>query len=75
MKWQDHVNTEELLNRAEMRPLSKEIMKRRWRMIGHILRKDKNSDEMPQKGENAKVDQKQLGGEQLKRKENLRQIS
>ena len=46
VKWQDKVNTQELLARAEMKPLSKEVMKRRWRMIGHILRKDKDSDEM-----------------------------
>ena len=29
-----------------LKPLRKEVMKRRWRMIGHILRKDKDSDEM-----------------------------
>ena len=29
-----------------MKPLSKEVMKRRWRKIGHILRKDKDSDKM-----------------------------
>ena len=46
VKWQDKVNTQELLARAEMKPLSKEVMKRRWRMIGHILRKDEDSDEM-----------------------------
>ena len=45
VQWKDHVSTEELLKRAEMEPLSQEVMRRRWKMIGHILRKDKNCDE------------------------------
>ncbi|PFX29893.1 hypothetical protein AWC38_SpisGene5354 [Stylophora pistillata] len=27
-----------------MKPLSAEVMSRRWKMIGHILRKDRNND-------------------------------
>ena len=46
VQWKDHVSTEELLKRAEMEPLSREVMRRRWKMIGHILRKDRNSNEM-----------------------------
>ena len=38
IKWQDHVSTKELLERASMKPLSEEVKYRRWNMIGHILR-------------------------------------
>ena len=44
IRWQDHVSTKELLERASMKPLSVEVMSRRWKMIGHILRKDHNDD-------------------------------
>ena len=27
-----------------MKPMSKEVKQRRWKMIGHILRQDQNSD-------------------------------
>ena len=45
IRWQDHVSTKELLERAGMKPLSVEVMSRRWKMIpGHILRKDRSDD-------------------------------
>ena len=44
IRWQDHVSTKELLERAGMKPLSVEVMSRGWKMIGHILRKDRNDD-------------------------------
>ena len=28
-----------------MEPLSRDVKRRRWKLIGHILRKDKNSDD------------------------------
>ena len=46
VRWQDHVSIEELLERAEMESLSRDVKKRRWKLIGHILRKDKNSDDV-----------------------------
>ena len=30
--------------RAEMKPLSEEVKIRRWKMIGHILRQNRESD-------------------------------
>ena len=42
--WKDHVTTQELLEKAGMKPLSKEVKRRRWNMIGHILRKDQKDD-------------------------------
>ena len=42
--WKDHVTTPELLEKAGMKPLSKEVKRRRWKMIGHILRKDQKGD-------------------------------
>ena len=35
IRWQDHVSTKELLERAGMKPLGVEVMSRRWKMIGH----------------------------------------
>ena len=45
VRWQDYVSTEELLEKAEMEPLSRDVKRRRWKLIGHILKKDKNSDD------------------------------
>ena len=42
IRWQDHFK--ELLERAGMKPLSVEVMSLRRKMIGHILRKDRNDD-------------------------------
>ena len=42
--WKDHVTTQELLEKAGMKPLSKQVKRRRWNMIGHILRKDQKDD-------------------------------
>ncbi|KAK3087683.1 hypothetical protein FSP39_009142 [Pinctada imbricata] len=39
IKFEDHVRTE----RANMRPLSREIQNRRWKLIGYILRQDRNN--------------------------------
>ena len=39
-----NVSTEELLERADMKPMSKEVKQRRWRMIGHVLRQDQNNN-------------------------------
>ena len=39
-----NVSTEELLERADMKPMSKEVKQRRWRMIEHILRQDQNNN-------------------------------
>ena len=32
--------------RAEIEPLSSDVKRRRWKLIGHILRTDKNSDDV-----------------------------
>ena len=39
-----HVSTKVILERAGMKPLSVEVMSRRWKMIHHLLRKDRNDD-------------------------------
>ena len=44
IKWHDHVTTKELLERASMTPLSEEVKYRRWNMIAHILRQDRNNE-------------------------------
>ena len=44
IQWQDHVSTEELLERADMKPTINEVKQRGWKMIGHILRQDQNNN-------------------------------
>ena len=41
---QNHINTEELLERAHVKPMNKEVKQRGWNMIGHRLRQDQSSD-------------------------------
>ena len=31
IQWQDHVSTEDLLERGDMKPMSKEVEQRRWK--------------------------------------------
>ena len=58
---------------AEMKPMSKDVKRRRWKIIGHILRQDQNSDcniamtWAPE--EKREEDQRLPGGVQLKKKE------
>ena len=37
--WQQHVTNQELWERAQQAPIEEEILKRKWRWIGHTLRK------------------------------------
>ena len=41
---QDDVITTELLERASMKPLTEEVKYRTLKLIGHILRQDRNND-------------------------------
>lgn len=43
IRWQENITTGEVLKRAETRPISEEE-KRRWKMIGYILRQDQDND-------------------------------
>ena len=43
VRWEDHRSTEELLERANDKPLSNEVKRRKWKMIGYILREDRNN--------------------------------
>ena len=43
VRWKDRTSTEELLERANDKPLSNEVKRRKWKMIGHILREDRNN--------------------------------
>ena len=42
IRWQEHVSTEKLLERADMKLLSEKVKWRRWKVIGLILRQDNN---------------------------------
>lgn len=42
--WQEHITTREVLVRAEIRPISIEVKRRRSKMIDHILRREKEND-------------------------------
>ena len=41
IRWEDHVRTE---GRARMKSLREEVKSRRWKITGHILRQDRDSD-------------------------------
>ena len=41
--WPERIRSEELWNRAGQRPIREEITQRRWRWLGHTLRKPRNS--------------------------------
>ncbi|KAK3757375.1 hypothetical protein RRG08_058232 [Elysia crispata] len=41
--WPERIRNEELWNRAGQRPIREEITQRRWRWLGHTLRKPRNS--------------------------------
>ena len=43
VRWEDNVSTDELLEQANCRPLSNEVKRRRWKMIGHVLRQDRHN--------------------------------
>ena len=43
VRWEDHRSTEELLERANDKPLSNEVKRRKWKMIGHIVREERNN--------------------------------
>ena len=43
IRWEEHVTTEELHENADTKPLSVEVKRQKWKMIGHILRQDRNN--------------------------------
>ena len=44
IKWQQHLPNKEVLEMAGADPISDEVRRRRWCWIGHVLRKEANSD-------------------------------
>ena len=44
IKQQDKISNGELLKRAKVERLNEEVRRRRWRFIGHILRKQSDND-------------------------------
>ena len=44
MHWSEHVTNDEVLERAKAQKISKTVMERRWKWIGHVLRKERNDD-------------------------------
>ena len=44
IKWHDEISNRELLERANMKRLSDEVRRRRWRFIGRILRQQPDND-------------------------------
>ena len=39
IKWYHKVNNEDLLKKAKLKPVEAKIKKRKWKWIGHVLRK------------------------------------
>ena len=69
IKCQDKISNRELLKRATVERLSEEVRRRRWRFIGHILRKQPDNDcvtalTWTPEGKKREVSRKQPGGAQ-----------
>jgi len=44
IRWQDRITNKEVLQIAEMKNLSEDVRRRRWKFISHIMRKEPNND-------------------------------
>lgn len=44
IRWQDHVSNESVMERAGIEMMSKEVKKKRWKYIGHVLRREQGND-------------------------------
>ena len=44
IRWQERITNKEVLMMAEMENLSEDVRRRRWKFIGHIMRKEPNND-------------------------------
>ena len=44
IKWQDHVSNEDVMKRANVKEISRVVKERRWKFIGHTLRKEQGND-------------------------------
>ena len=74
-QWQEHVNTRELLERADIKPMSEEVKQRRWKMMEYYYTKTGPKRRLQHRnnlGTRRKKNRKiknHLGAERLKRKE------
>lgn len=44
-QWQEHVSTRELLERADIKPMSEEVKQRRWKMMEYYYTKTGQNDD------------------------------
>ena len=44
IRWQERITDKEVLKMAEIENLSEDVRRRRWKLIGHIMRKEPNND-------------------------------
>ena len=44
ISWEDYLTNEEVLRRAGVHQFSSEVKRRRWKMIGHVLRQERGND-------------------------------
>ena len=44
IRWQERITNKEILKMAEIENLSEDVRRRRWKLIGHIMRKEPNND-------------------------------
>ena len=44
ISWEDDATNEEVLRRVGVHQLSSEVKRRRWKMIGHVLRQERGND-------------------------------
>ena len=44
IRWEEHITNVEVMRRTGISEISKEVQQRRWKYIGHILRKEQDND-------------------------------
>ena len=44
IRWQERITNKEVLKMAEIENLSEDVRRRRWKFIGHVMRKEPNND-------------------------------
>ena len=44
IRWLERITNKEVLKMAEIENISEDVRRRRWKFIGHIMRKEPNND-------------------------------
>ena len=44
IKWEERISNKEIMERTGMKKMSEEVLRKKWKYIGHILRKEPEND-------------------------------